>query len=320
MKKVVSLLLASALVVGMSTVSFAAPKAAGYAAGVTGIEYTGIELHAGDAINFEIPALVDGSSPAVPIAQATAKEVKNAKVTVRSSLKSGSKFIDEFKIDDAVPTGSVAGTPKKACIVFSIVDPFVSTGDVEFNYFFYLNFDGKRNNDVEFHADGEIKINAIDVGSDDDYVDLSKGWVADVGSYVKDIEVDLGAEVYLHTKLFNGKKYFGVANNDVAEEDDTMMSKYPSIENVINLTTIGLNAAGNIVELRDYGTGYVYDKDMKYLGRANERLPYATKYYVSSTEIASADDAEEGEDGEAPEDGGEGEAPTNVNDNPGTGR
>lgn len=316
MKKVLSLLLVAILVLGMSSVSFAATKSGGYVGTPTVNDFSG-DLEADASVAWQIPQLQDVPLATAGVTYHTAKAVKAAKVTVKSSLKSGSKFLDEVKIDDAQPTtGLGTTTAKVACVVFNIVDPFVSTGDVDYNYTFYLAFDGKQDRNIDYHAEAQIIANTVPVDADTDYVDLSDGLVADVSAYVKAIEVDLGNGVILNTKLYNGKKYFGVASTDVSEDDDAIMSKYPSIDQVITLTTIGLNAAGNIVTLEDCGDGYVYDKDMKYLGRANEKLPYSTKYYISTIEIVSEDEVGEGD---APEDG-EGEAPANANDNPETGR
>lgn len=324
MKKILALLLVTVLALGMCTVSFAASaKVGGYISGLSGDvqDYAGAdtELKAGREYFFPIAAadLVDTDGKAWG-ATVTAKQLKDSKVTIKSSHKTGSQYIDKVEIVD------VSGA---ANIKFKIIDPVVSTKEIDYEYNFHLVFDKTRSDKIRmYHISGQIVNDIIHVNDSDDYVDLSKGHIAEADSYIKAIECDLGNEVYIHTKLFNGKKYYGVADGDISDEDDAVMTKYPEINAVINIKAIGLNVAGNIVELRDYGSEtYVYDKDMKYLGTANNLLPYSAKYYLADKKVNSSSDTaeeeeEEEEDGEdVPEDDYV-PSSSNINDNPGTGR
>lgn len=322
MKKVVSLLLVVVLALGMATVGFAKPTNAingfvpnRFAASSGVIERDWGDKNPGFSDTIYTFTTADFTYDGAYTAVLTKKFMTDSKIVVKNTIRAGSKALDEVKLDNVANVG--------VALKLSLIDPFVSTGDMDFEYRVYLQIDGTRTQD-EFcvYVTGNLANPVIEVDTEDDYVDLSQGHVAEALAYIKAIEVDLGNEVYIHTKFFNGKKYYGIAETEPEDSDDEILDKYPSIDQVITLKTVGLNAAGKIVELRDFGSEYfVYNKDLKLLGKANEKLEYSTKYYLSATELAVADDEEPGDEpGEEPEEGPETGGEANVNDNPGTGR
>lgn len=356
MKKVLALVLASAMAIGMATTAFAATvdKATdfagnqtledGYGRGIVGISGTYTATREASASNQTV-TYADDIRPYdevkdyiyLPISMFTwdstanpttknllsAKQIRTSKLTVRTSVSSGSKAIDEVKIDN-----------KEGRIEIKYVKEYVSTKDLDFDFTVYLLFDGKRKTDQGLTFVGTLANEIQEVYADDDYVDTSNGTIAEAMDFVKDIEVDLGNGVSIFTKMFKGKKYYGTCTRDADEADDIVFAKYADIDNVVTLKTVGLNSTGDIVQLDvDYSDYYVYDKDLNYLGQSNELLPYSTKYYLSNkkldiTEDETTDDGEVSEeapttdDGEGanPTSGGDDGAVENVNANPSTGR
>lgn len=241
----------------------------------------------------------------------TAAEIRSAKIKVGYTAKGGSKVIKKCDL-----------STKDGRIEFRIVTELVSTTDYDFECIVYVTIDGKRQNDEEITITGNVANLETEVYADYDYVDTSKGYVAVAEDFVSKIEVDLGNGVSIFTKFFKGKKYYGTSTRDADEADDVVFSKYPDVDNVVTLKTVGLNSTGDIVKLdTDYAGYFVYDSNMKYLGKATEMLPYSTKYYLANRQLNVVDETEAEEETEVePEDGDAGEVEGNANANPGTGR
>lgn len=248
----------------------------------------------------------------------TSQIVRNSKVSARTQVAAGSKAIDKTSID--YDNG-------RAYVLVEFVDEWVSVDELDFEFTTYLLIDGKRRD-----TDGEglvfygtLKNHVIYVYSNDDYVDTSLGEVAHAQDFVSSIEVDLGAGVSIFTKFFKDKKYYGTATRDADEAADVVFAKYPDVDNVVILKTVGLNSTGDIVKLdTDYSDYYVYDKDLNYLGQSNSRLPFSSRYYLANRKLDVDSTDEYEEPGEEPEwtdnaDTGGDDGLSNANANPGTG-
>ncbi|MCL2034230.1 MAG: hypothetical protein FWG94_05805 [Oscillospiraceae bacterium] len=188
--------------------------------------------------------------------------------------------------------------------------------------------------------DGNFRIgNAYIIMDDADLnvLNTEKGYVIKAEKYNSKIEVEIGGEVILNTRLFNGRRYWAWAETDWWEKvDDDMKAKYKDIQEVINIDWLGYNDATTTVHLSGFaGDNYwVYSADedgnLTYLGRSNNKdLPLVAKYYLASRELnidsdIEPDDDDDDEYDDVPEinpiTGGDDVYPSNVNDNPGTGK
>lgn len=245
----------------------------------------------------------------------TAQAIRDLKLTIRTSTRGGSQAIDSVALDN-----------RKGHVKIKYARELVKTDGVDFELTIYSVLDGRRQDDFSITFIGTVENEVTEVYGDYDSVDTSSGQVAEAMEFNSKIEVDLGNGVTIHTKMFKGKKYYGTATRDADEDADIVFKKYPDVDNVVILKTVGLNSTGDVVKLDvDYSDYYVYDKDMNYIGQSNQMLPYSTRYYLANRKLDVTDDsdAEEGdapeESGGNPETGGDGGAANNANANPGTG-
>jgi len=347
MKKALSLILASALAVSMAVPAFAAVATRRDLGGViTSIDehyttkgdvesiskdnYQNIEVRPGAEIRFWLAADMfanyatkyAGTDLAV-----TSADVKETKISLRTSIKAGSKYIEDINLQYKSADVHSIGTSgqKTAVIVIKFIDPFVSTKAGAFSAIGYLLVDGKRYDEYGFDINGELKNFEIDVFSDDEYVNLEGGYVAIAEEHVGNIEADLGYGVSIFTKFFKDKKYYGIADKVADDAADIIFAKYPDVDAVYRLQTVGLNSTGDIVKIDAEGnTYYVYNNNMEYLGTTDDMLPFSNRYYLANTKLDIVSDVVEEETPveivpEVPNTGGDDGIP-NVNDNPGTGR
>jgi hypothetical protein len=243
----------------------------------------------------------------------------NYKVAVKNSSTKVAPLGNENPATDWTYTVTPTGKTKSTNVKIKFVEYYVATGDVDYELTVYLMIDGKRQNDYEVTISGNMDNTHRDVYADDDYFDGSQGEVADCVEYAKSVEFDLGQGVSIYTKMFKDKKYYGIVTRDADDAADVVFTKYPDVDSVYILKTIGLNSTADTVKLNNEISGdyFVYDANMNYLGKSNESLKYSTRYYLANKKLEVASDAAETEEEEVPED----TVPTpNVNDNPGTGR
>lgn len=276
-----------------------------------------LTVHAGDKIYLPLTGDMFGGNTKSAM---TESNLKSKKLTIRISSGSNSKLIDAYKITTG--TFSIGGVSlKTAAVEIAFVEPFRSIKDMDFDVNVYPTFDGSRRDEYSIRLTGTMTVNLTEVDATDDYVALEGTHVADAQEYIRLIEADLGEGVSVWGKMYSGKQYWGKATTEPTEADEKIFDKYPSVEMVFNVDTIGLNSTANYVTLDVDDNYYVYDANMKYLGRSNDKLPYSTKYYLSTKKLSIADEVEE-DDGDYDEpvpDDLVNPAP-NKNDNPGTGR
>lgn len=351
MKKVLALVLVAVMALGMGITAFAAveyddremvdayslgysikdstfPKPYSYTHGTKGTTYEwSDDVRPSDEVELEVylthnmfvlPNGYKGDLPPTNKELAlAAADIRKSKIAVRTQVSGGSKVLKDVKID-----------AKKGAVIVEFQTEWVSVKEQDFEILVYLTIDGKRMDDWGMTLIGTFANEVIPVYEEYDYVDLSVGYVAEAEDFVDKIEVDLGKGVSIFTKFFKGKSYYGTASRDADEAADVVMKKYPDIDNVVILKTVGLNSTGDIVKLdTDYSDYFVYDKDMNYVGQANEMLPYSSVYYLANKKLDiegeeepdEEDDEPDDEDGTNPGTGGDG-ASSNANANPGTGR
>lgn len=304
MKKILSIALASAMALSMTVSAFAAdPKITRFASGKdlsSGYGTLGISGETApwdgntasnqtvsyrntvnpnskvvDYINLYKSMFTGDGWNATPDALLSSNEIRAAKLDVRTSVSSGSKVLDDVSIDG-----------KNGRIKIKYQEEWVSVKDQDFNFTVYLTFNGKRATNQGMTFAGTLENSSTPVYADDDYVDISSGEVAHAQDFVPKIEVDLGNGVTIYTKLFKDKKYYGTATHNQDKADSAVFAKYPDIDNMVALKVVGLNSTGDIVKLNlDSGDYYVYDKDLDYLGRSNEMLPFSSKYYLANKKL-----------------------------------
>ncbi|MFV0400912.1 MAG: hypothetical protein ACK5LX_09895 [Oscillospiraceae bacterium] len=335
MKKVLSLVLAVVLVLGVASVAFGGP-AVTKSNIVLGRSVTGGLVDSGDyympndvrpgddGIIFYI-FTEDGSGNLTHVVKGDT-DAKKLGAQVRAT--EGGSVINRdvsVKYESAAKGGF-------AYVEFTFVDEFVSTKDQDFSAKLYLTFDKSRVAETEIEISGTFGNEVENVDEYDDYVYLGDTHVVEADAYIRSIQVDLGQNVSIWTRMFEGKKYYGAVSQEVKAEDEAVLAKYPDIDTVYYLKTINLNATGDTVAFDMDTNMYVYvqdaDGNLVFLGRSADKLPYYTKYFLSAKELdveaVTTEPGDTTEPGESPEEppitGGDDAPAENVNDNPGTGR
>lgn len=265
----------------------------------------------------------------------TRQTIKDDKIAVELRVTNGQRVVEEVEIEylESItdPDGvkwTFTKNEQPAFIRITFEDLFVSTSEVDYKFMVYLTEDKKRQTDTEVTFEGTFANNETTVDEGDVYVYLGDDVpVVESLAYLKDIDIELDDGITVHTKFFNNKKYYANGEAKVREEDDEILERYPEIDYVYNIDSVGLNNSYTSVSLNIEDTLYVYNSNMEQIGTTADRLPYSTKYYVSSVEL-DVEDADVEEPAAEPDPGDEfdpganmggDDAPSNYNDNPGTG-
>jgi hypothetical protein len=215
----------------------------------------------------------------------------------------------------------------RAYVNVNFTNDLVSVGTQSFDFYLYLVIDGKRYMD---DGEGVQVIGSIgnyerDVYGDARTFDAQYKDVLVAREFNNNITVYAGEGVYVKTKLFKDVKYYidAVRSGDSNFNDTT--KQYPDIDNVLTLKSVNFTSSADSVSLsNDYAHYYVYDQDLNPLGRGNDALPFKATYYLANRPLDIEVDVEPVEEPteEAPlppaETGGD-KAPSNANNNPGTG-
>ena len=315
MKKALSLVLAVLMVLGMTSVAFAALSkadlqafdrtAANVALQLPTIED---EYYPGDKIKIYIQALGD-TEPKQNIDKSAVDYLKlTAQVKVAGSNTYIKNTSPAIKYDSA----------KEAYFEIEFIKPFVSTSSKDVEITAYLRANKSQLDHTNEEISTTFKNRGQNVTADDDYVFGVDYRVITADGNVKKIEVELDYGVTITTRMTDGKKYYGHVSMDPTAADEAIMGQYPTIVEVYSLKTINLNPAGDVVRFADDAMfAYTTDADgnLVFVGRTNKALPYFTKYFLSTTEL----DLPVAEVEEPVEDVVPDVVVDNANDNPGTG-
>lgn len=346
MKKVLSLLLVLTLVVGMSTVAFAAytvtktpdTSVTGFndAVGLSNGEYDFTTVHPGDSKVFPLatstsPFEIKEGNPPTATTPTLLKKVM-PKVVSRIRVSKGSNVIKTAELN-------WGGDAKVARLEVEFIKPFPSnnTDGQEFDFWVYPVVDGKAWDYETYgaHFYGTLENYEIEVDEGTDFIDLYNHQIANIQATIRNIEYDLGpdgnaSDVILVGRAIKGQKYWGVANTDISDADDELMNTH-DIDQVYHLDQRGgLDKVTSYVKFANATKDdYIFDGDLNFLGMGNSTsIPYRTTYYIADhmIEVASADEpVPEDEPDEvadipviSPDSGGV-SAPAGLFDNPSTG-
>jgi len=285
MKKILSLVLATAMLLGTFSVAYAAstPKITGMekplSVGYSGSTDLGtiapqdnrvITINLTDDMftwNESKGTATDATTPT----QLTSAQIRDAKLTVKTS-GSTSRVLNNVSINNS-----------KGVIEVDFIKELVGTKEVDFNFDVYLLIDNQRQQNHSINFSGTMANPVIDVYSDTDYEDISNGEVVEAQDTIRSIDLEIGCGVTLTTRISNGKKVYATATYG---EDDRFMRDNRKVEEVIVLKTSGLTAGSTTVKLdSEYRDYYIYDADGKYLGRGRDKLDLSTRYYLASSKL-----------------------------------
>ncbi len=230
-------------------------------------------------------------------------------IKLRTRIEKGKEVIRDVEFLEDEKFG---GAEDVAGIRLRLVERLKSTDDdgVDFEVIVFPNVDG----DIWDYDDkgmliyGTVMNDFNDIDSESEYIDLYNNVVAVADEKISEIEYGLGPKdsdnmLSVHGRAANGASYWGYATHETTDAQDELMSEH-DIDLVYNLDYIGLDKVAEHVIIDVDEDAYVYDEDLRLLGRGDDELPFEKVYYVSYNEIEgdSWDDWEdENEDEPEPE-------------------
>lgn len=238
-----------------------------------------LEVVPGDIITIQLTAdmfLNSSGKPFTTKAPVSLSALSLGNVEVRSTVSVGS---GSAKI-------SLAGNKNGAYIKIEFTKSPAADGQ-KFTYATYLSYKGTRKTGTRLPIKGVLEAERIEVDSTWDYVDISKGKVIKALTSVKGIEIYLGEDCTITRNLVKGREYSGTVTTDILAKDEPLFTKYPDLEYIYKLQTVGLKVAGNIVTFDLDDNYYVYNTNGVYIGTTGKALPYWTTYYLSSKKYAN---------------------------------
>jgi len=286
MKRLLSLMLAGALVAGLTTAAFAAPggKITGVRQAISQKDFSGLEVSPGRIFDLPLTADMFDWEEGVGAANeaVTESQLSSGKIDIKVSYANNKSkdVIDSIKI----ASKTISGIDKKtAYIKVEFKEDHTGLEEKKFEFTIYLTHRSNRIKESAITFEGVVKKDTLYLESDEDSVDISGGEVVEPESYMRSVEVYIGAGITITTKMFKDKKYYGVAEELVTEEDSKILDAYPEIETVYTLKTVNLDSGKVYFDVED--TYHVYDEKGKYLGTTDKDLKYSNKYYLSEEKI-----------------------------------
>ena len=296
MRKIVCMMMAATLAIGMNAVTFAADYRAEAQVENLGYAYKS-EVATDKVVNMGTISPDDKATANFPLVyemfEADAPEGKaGSDALSEADMRTAGIEVKRKDVKGADAVKSVALDKKNGAVVVIFADSMVKAEDLDFEVAIYLVVNGKRYDDMGLTIKGTLANKFEEVYADDDFVDLSDGKVVLAVDRVQKIEVYLGSGVSVFASFTKDKHYSGTATTKPDADDDDILSKYSDIVDVVNVKVSGIKADGNVVKIDADYDFYVYDGNMKYIGRASEMLPLATKYYLAQKEldVKAADD------------------------------
>lgn len=270
MKKLVSLILTLAMLLGMTVAASAAGEVIEGVSGGFGSSLGAITLDSSLSASIPLDASMfewkDGTEPT----RLTSSHLNKVKV---STARNSGSVIETVRISGT----SLSVTFKESARSI--------TQDRDFSIEVTLYVGTSKGNGVMEEIDGTVLAKVNDDIADGDYVDLSDGGVVIPEKAARNVELYLGADVTVKLNLSAKRKYSGTAYYEISSSDRNLLNKYSSIDDIIIVKQSGLSAAGKCVTIDVGENYYVYNAERQYIGRSSALLPLSTKYYLSYENI-----------------------------------
>ena len=344
MKKVVSLLLVLVLSLGMVTMA-AADWTAGSNFGVDSNADFGPQKS--DELKIDVPAdaFPEFSGEAITGSPGVVRSVggvlpwsygKDARFTVRMRVAKGGAALA-----NGSNSASVGNDGTKTIVKIGMANPFKNSStdgvDVDVTVIIKATRGPDKDQEVSGRFEFTYANDSINVDGGDHYVNAENGIIVIADEYINKLEVELDEGVILNARVFRNRNYWAHVDLDAGEADDDVLRANRTIETVVNLQWLGYSDTATTVNLSDIQGNdfWVYglneDGGLVFLGRSRENLELRSKYYLSARELDIDTEFEPEEEGEFdpeeyevpeinPETGGDDSYPSNINDNPGTGK
>lgn len=301
MKKLLSVLLAVVLVVGLASVATASSTTDRMQSATESIDYNRsydtFDVKLGQKLTYPLTAdMFEWRSGTVPAAgtPVTRQDVSRASLDV---VTSGTQSNVIKSVSIKYGSFPESGNNQTAYVEVEFVSTLPTTQETKFDVNLFLRIGNTRQQRSRLRLQGSIGGREVTVDSGDNYIALGKGEILVPNSSVRNLEIELDKGVILRTNVFSGQRYSGSVDDTITTADDRVLTKYPSISDVLRLETVNLRKTGNYVNLEAYQGRYAYGSNGSYLGRTSQLLPYSTIYYLSTRDLGSSIDVGSGSGG-----------------------
>ena len=189
-----------------------------------------------------------------------------------------------------------------------MIGPMKSGESRPFDFTLWMSVNGKQYKDYALHLTG-TQVNDIyyldETETEISLPETAGHTILKTDTIKRDISVELGCGVTLHSSMIPGREYYAYASKgSTSGVTSRAGSSHPGLAHYISLTTGNYPEATTKVSFDLMGLEsvgyYVYTSAGKYLGRSNEMLPYSASYYFYETELPSAESAPAAAPAEAP--------------------
>ncbi len=216
----------------------------------------------------------------------TSRHISRSDVTLRQTNRTSNYSNVVESIDIVYKKTAASGNDTTAVVQVKFKANAAGSSRRTFGVTLRLDIDGSADSKSQFVFSGSIAPLSVVDADDNDYIDISDGTIVQPTSNARNVELYLGEDVTVRRALSRNTRYSGVASADsLTSSDESIMRRYPSIDDIITITHTNLSATGNTVRIERGDNYYVYNADRTYIGRSNSRLPFSTKYYLSVRNI-----------------------------------
>lgn len=245
----------------------------------------------------------DGTIPTTP-ESISRHDLKRSRIKMGTIVRAGSEALeyiqistDDFSGKPFFKPGTTQPTSRTCYISIKFAEFLEDVEPVDFHYDIRLSINGRSYDELCYSLVGTCDNDTVKVGYDVHSSDIYDGTVLETTSFVPKVMLNLGSGVKAETSLNSKTRYYGVAyyTDSVQAIREEWPDVYPTVKMIYFLHTVNLGRKGvcrinlsppTITEGKEtFTVFYVYDKDMKYLGKSNETLPYSDYYFLSTEEI-----------------------------------
>lgn len=89
---------------------------------------------------------------------------------------------------------------------------------------------------------------------------MTENPVLEAKDTIRNAELYVGRDMYIHTTLFKNRKYYAVVDDEFSSADLKIMNRYYSIEDILHLKTQNIPASAKVSFDTNYKC-YVYNED-----------------------------------------------------------
>ncbi|MFV0399665.1 MAG: hypothetical protein ACK5LX_03480 [Oscillospiraceae bacterium] len=290
MKRVLSVLLAVVMVLGLSSVAFAIPvtrdtvclgkSVIGGVAQLSNREVKDYNVNPGDKA-FRAYLYVEDMGMLEHI---TRQDVEDYNLGIQVRATAGGSVISRN-------TAIQFDEYDKAYYVFEWVDHYPTVEPISYRALIYITIDGSRIENTEFVLSGTFENKMNNVYANQNYLYLGDYPGAVALADIPDIQADLGSGLSIWLNMSQGMKYYGWVTTEPKADDAAIRAQYPSINTIYTLKTVNMNALENRISFDKDTLQYVYVLDQNgqlvFLGTTDSKLPYHIKYFLSSRQLST---------------------------------